>query len=623
MNRNLLLTITLLLTTLGSQAAFPQERDSLITLKEIVVTANKTEVNRSSVPLSISVIDRAEIDASSESALLPVLTHRVPGLFVTQKGMTGFGLSSNSAGQVNIRGIGGGNKVLMLFDGQPQWAGVFGHSLPDTYVASDAARVEVVRGPASLLYGSNAMGGVVNIITRRPLESGLRTQARVMYGSYNTQKYMANNSFSSGRFNSFISINHDRTDGHRDNSAFHITNGFAKLGYMLGDHTRLTGNVSYADYKTNDPGPVNNPLTDHIIKAKRGTASIGLNDDREKNSTVFQAFYNWGRHEINDGYAAGRSPRTFLFNSSDHNAGILLYETLRMFEGNSLTVGVDYKNWGGHAWNDSINGHVGEIVNKSVNEIAGYAIAQQSLLKVLTLNAGLRYEKSDAYGTRLTPQAGITILPFAGNSIRLSYSSGYRSPNIRELYISYPPYSIANPDLRPESMRNYEIAASQSVGNTLNVEAAVFYIEAKDLIAGVQGTLTNVEKLTNKGFEIEVAWHPLQNLSLTGNYSYLTTSRAIEAAPKNKIFVEATWKIRALTLTADVEHIGDLIKQGGSAEDRINYTLVDAKTSYLFGKSKNINIFAKGENLTGRKYEILQGFPMPRTTVLGGIEVSF
>ncbi|MDR2496281.1 MAG: TonB-dependent receptor [Tannerellaceae bacterium] len=623
MSRHLLLTITLLLPAFASQAAFPQERDSLIHLKEVVVTANKTEVNRNSVPLSISVIDRTEIDLSSESALLPVLTHRVPGLFVTQKGMTGFGLSSNSAGQVNIRGIGGGNKVLMLFDGQPQWAGVFGHSLPDTYVASDAGRVEVVRGPASLLYGSNAMGGVVNIITRRPQESGLRTQARIMYGSYNTQKYMANNSFSSGNFNSFISINHDRTNGHRDNSAFRITNGFANLGYMLSNNTRLTGSVSYADYKTNDPGPVDNPLTDHIIKATRGTASIGLNDSREKNTTVFQAFYNWGRHEINDGYAAGRSPRTFLFNSSDHNAGILLYETLRLFEGNSLTVGVDYKNWGGHAWNDSINGPIGEIVNRSVNEIAGYAIAQQSLLEVLTLNAGLRYEKSDAYGTKLTPQAGLTILPFAGNSIRLSYSSGYRSPNIRELYISYPPYSIANPDLRPESLQNYEIAVSQRVGNTLKVEAALFYIDAKDLIAGVQGKLTNVEKLTNKGFEIELAWHPHRDIYLTGNYSYLTTSRAIEAAPKNKVFVEATWKINALTLTADVESIGGLIKQGGSEDDRINYTLVDAKASYLFGKSKNINIFAKGENLTGTKYEILRGFPMPRATVLAGIEVTF
>ena len=68
---------------------------------------------------------------------------------MTQKGITGFGVSEGAAGTVNIRGVGSGNKVLMLFDGQPQWAGVFGHALPDTYVASDVERVEVIRGPGS------------------------------------------------------------------------------------------------------------------------------------------------------------------------------------------------------------------------------------------------------------------------------------------------------------------------------------------------------------------------------------------------------------------------------------------------------------------------------------------
>ena len=126
-------------------------------IQEVVVTATKTRVNKNNTPLSISVVTRQEIERSSESALLPVLSQRVPGLFVTQRGITGFGVSTGSAGTVNIRGVGSGNKVFMLFDGQPQWAGIYGHSLPDTYVASDVDKVEVIRGPGSLLYGSNAM----------------------------------------------------------------------------------------------------------------------------------------------------------------------------------------------------------------------------------------------------------------------------------------------------------------------------------------------------------------------------------------------------------------------------------------------------------------------------------
>ena len=185
MRKELLLVSGLLIGSMAF-AIDPAEIDSLINLKGVVVSANKIHVNRNSVPLSISVIEREEIEASSESALLPVLSERVPGLFVTEKGITGFGVSEGAAGTVNIRGVGQGNKVLMLFDGQPQWAGIFGHSLPDTYVASDVERVEVIRGPGALLYGSNAMGGVVNIITRQlePDSGTIEIGETVVYGYY-------------------------------------------------------------------------------------------------------------------------------------------------------------------------------------------------------------------------------------------------------------------------------------------------------------------------------------------------------------------------------------------------------------------------------------------------------
>ena len=127
MKKQILLLYSLL-TVASAFASDVVPTDSLINLNGVVVTANKVQVNRGSVPLSISVIEREEIEASSESALLPVLSERVPGLFVTEKGITGFGVSEGAAGTVNMRGVGQGNKVLMLFDGQPQWAGVFGHA---------------------------------------------------------------------------------------------------------------------------------------------------------------------------------------------------------------------------------------------------------------------------------------------------------------------------------------------------------------------------------------------------------------------------------------------------------------------------------------------------------------
>ncbi len=608
--------------------------DSLINLQGVVVSANKIQVNRNSVPLSISVIDREEIEASSESALLPVLSQRVPGLFVTQKGITGFGVNDGSAGTVNIRGVGQGNKVLMLFDGQPQWAGIFGHALPDTYVASDVERVEVIRGPGSLMYGSNAMGGVVNIITRHHKQEGRRTQARIMYGSYNTQKYMVNNGYNIGNFSSFISLNHDRTDGHRPNSKFHITNGFANLGYKINEHYRVTGDLSLAKFKTQNPGEIDAPVLDYLVDVLRGTTSFALENHHEKTSGALRVFYNWGNHEVNDGYEPGGTPRSYLFRSDDHNTGVLLYQSFRLVEGNTFTAGIDYKNWGGHAWQDSINNNKNELIDKSVNEIAGYVIMQQDLFDMLSINAGVRYEHNSVFGGEWVPQAGLTFRPLEGNVIRASFSKGFRSPNIREMYM----WGAANADLKPENMLNYEVAVGQSfLDGRLYGEVTAFFIDGKNMIESVRVNPAsqfpqenrNVGTFTNKGIELEGRYQILRNLSMDMNYSYLHTSKALLAAPAHKLNVGATYSPGRFTFNANVQSVYDLYVRLENPANKIsevkeNYTVLNARAAYRFGsRDKGLNLFVKGENLTATRYTINYGFPMPKAVFMGGIDVTF
>lgn len=619
-----LLLVSGLLASILAHAADPSAIDSLIRLKGVVVSANKIKVNRNSVPLSISVIERSEIEASSESALLPVLSERVPGLFVTQKGVTGFGVSSGSAGEINIRGVGQGNKVLVLFDGQPQWAGVFGHSLPDTYVASDVERVEVIRGPGSLLYGSNAMGGVVNIQTRQHTREGRRTQARVMYGSYNTQKYMINNGYNIGKFSSFISLNHDRTDGHRPDSKFQITNGFAKLGYAIDTHYKVTGDLSLAKFKNSNPGEVTDPLIDNDMDILRGTTSFALENEYDKTSGALRAFFNWGNHDINDGYHPGGEPLDYRFHSDDHNAGILLYQSFRLVKGNSFTVGVDYKNWGGTARNDSLSGGRTQLVDKTVNEVAGYLIAQQDLFDLLSLNAGVRYEYNSTFGGEWIPQAGFTVRPFEGNTIKASLSKGFRSPTIREMYMFRP----QNPDLSPERMMNYEVSVGQLLldGN-LFAELTAFFIDGQDMIEvrQVDGRPLNVNTgtFTNKGIELEARYQICPNLSLDMNYSYLHTSKPLLAAPAHKLFAGAMYSPGRFSFYMNVQSIFDLYI---NTAERVkeDYTVLNAKASYRFGApDKGLRLFVKGENLTAARYSINEGFPMPKATFMGGFDVTF
>lgn len=617
-----------LLSGVSAFASDPAAIDSLINLKGVVVSANRINVNRNSVPLTISVIDRDEIEASSESALLPVLSERVPGLFVTQKGITGFGVSAGSAGTVNIRGVGSGNKVLMLFDGQPQWAGVFGHSLPDTYVASDVDRVEVIRGPGSLLYGSNAMGGVVNIITRRHKQEGRRTQARVMYGSFNTQKYMVNNGYNIGKFSSFISINHDRTDGHRPNSDFHITNGFANLGYTINDRYKVTGDVSLAKSKFQNPGKITAPILDNKMDILRGTTSFALENKYDKMSGALRLFYNWGNHEINDGYNPGEKPLTYLFRSDDHNVGVLLYESFRLFKGNTFTVGIDYKNWGGHAWNNNDDGSKSELVDKTVNETAGYVIMQQDLFDMLSLNAGVRYEHNSTFGGEWVPQGGVTVRPFEGNTIRASVSKGFRSPNIREMYM----FGAANPDLKPESMINYEVAVGQHfLDGNLFAEVTAFYIDGKNMISSVSINgdnrppfkNRNVGTFTNKGIEFEARYQICKNLNADMNYSYLHMNKPIPGAPEHKFYAGATYMPGRFTFNVSVQSIFGLYTDDACTKQE-DFTTLNAKAAYRFGsRDKGLNLFVKGENLTATRYSINDGFPMPKAIVMGGIDVTF
>jgi iron complex outermembrane receptor protein len=626
--KKILLFVGLLLFTISVSAVIPEKVDSLVRLQEVIVSANKIQVNRNNIPLTISIIGREQIEASSESALLPVLSQHIPGLFVTQKGITGFGVSEGAAGTVNVRGVGGGNKVLMLFDGQPQWAGVFGHALPDTYVASDVERVEVIRGPGSLLYGSNAMGGVVNVITRRHKQEGRRTQVRVMYGSYNTQKYMINNGYNRNKFSSFVSLNHDRTEGHRVHSDFQMTNGFVNLGYALNEHFKWKGNVSIAKSKYQNPGKIDEPIWDNKMDILRGTASIALENHHQKFSGAIQLFYNWGNHQINDGYRTGEAPSNYLFRSNDHNIGVLLYESFRLFKGNLFTVGVDYKNWGGHAWNDYTDGTKSDLVNKTVNEIAGYGIMQQTLGDKITLNAGIRYEYNSVYGKEWVPQGGFTLHLLEGNVIRGLVTKGFRSPNIREMYM----WGAANSDLSPESMINYEVAIGQSfLSGDLFTELTAFLIDGKDMIYSVSVNgdnrppfqNRNIGSFLNKGIEFETRYRIMSDLELNMNYSYLHMSNPIPGAPAHKLYGGVTYSPGRFTLNVHVQSIFDLYTDTSCTKQE-DFTTLNAKVAYRFGHpDKGLNLFVKGENLTATRYEINEGFPMPKAIFMGGIDITF
>lgn len=585
--------------------------EDTIRIEEVVVTGSPVKVNRDNVPMSVSVVSSAQINESSESALLPILSGRVPGLFVTERGVTGFGVSAGSAGQITIRGIGGNptTGVLMLIDGHPQFAGIFGHPLPDSYVASDVDRVEIIRGSGSVLYGSNAMGGVINLITKKQAQEGFNGNARLMYGSFNTQKYMVSGGYKKDKLSIYVSGNHDKTDGHRDNSAFKITNGYTKIGYELNPHLKMSGDFSLAAFKASDPGPDTlSAKKGYDIDITRGYGAFTFENDYEKVSGSAKLFYNFGEHDITDG-----------FHSTDHNYGLNLLESLKLFKGNTITVGVDYINYGGLAENlKAMNGKGIVFADTTVHELAGYGFVQQTIAEKLTLNAGLRLSDHSVYGTEWIPSAGLAWRSDENTTWKASFSKGFRSPTVRELFLFGP-----NPKLQPETVFNYEAGVLRSFFNRkLNLELTGFLVEGDNLIITVPNKgLQNAGEVSNKGIEFSADANPSAKLNFHATYSYINMKTPVYATPEHQLFFSTRYRLNKTMFMISLQQVSNLDTDPSAKTFEESYTLVNAKISHRF--CKYAEVFISAENLLNQEYEQNRYYTMPGTTVFAGVNLNF
>ncbi len=588
-----------------------REISDTVNIDQVVVTGTRVAVNRNYVPLTLSVISNRELMQSTKSTLLPVLSELVPGLFVTERGVTGFGVAQGSAGQITIRGVGGSptTGVLVLLNGNPQYMGIFGHPLPDAYVVSDVERVEVIRGPASTLYGSNAMGGVINIITHKQEKEGFSGNARLMYGSYNTLKTMANGGFKKKGFNVFASINHDQTNGHRDSSDFNITNGYVRVGYDLSKHFNTSLDYSVARFHATDPGPVTGHAG-NVIDITRGMGAFVLNNQFDKVNGSFRFFYNYGIHNISDG-----------FHSTDNNYGIVFYQGLSLFKGNTLTVGFDYKNYGGVAENRlAMHGEGIVFADTSVYEMAGYLLVQQRLFPTLMLNVGYRQEYNEVYGTIPVPTGGIAWNISEKSILKASVSKGFRSPTIRELFMWGP----ANDSLQPEELMNYEVNYRQYLlQKKLSVDLTLYIQNGNNLIKTVMTgdgpKNINTGTFNNRGLELAFHYEPLNNLRFNSNLSWIHMKVPVIATPEFQFYLSGYYQWKKMGFQLAWQNTGGLYLTTGDDPVKTSYNLLSANISYTW--NKYFDFFIKGENLLNTQYEINYGYPMPGICVFGGINL--
>lgn len=608
------------------------EHDTLDSYKigEAVVTGTRNETDVRHLSQTVSVIYRSKINQSLQPSLLPVLTEQVPGLFVTSRGVMGYGLSGGAAGNISLRGLSGGTaRLMVMIDGHPQYAGIFGHPIADAYQSFLAERVEVLRGPASVLYGSNAMGGVVNIVTRKIKDDGVNTNLSAGYGSYNTLETEFTNRIRKGRFSSMVSGSYNRTDGHRTDMGFEQYGGYARLGYEMTDCWNLRGDVNVTHFNASYPGPADAPLLDGDQRITRGMTSLALENHYGKTSGAVSFFYNWGNHWINDDYtpSAGEGPQDKRFHSRDDMMGISLYQSTRFFKGNRTTLGFDGFRYGGRAWNEYVSGEnsgtTAELVDKHEYELAGYIDFRQDIRPWLTFNAGIRADHHSRIGMEWVPQTGLAFHLPQNMELKASASKGFRYPILREMYM-FPPQ---NPDLQPESMWNYELAFSQRLlQGRLSYGMNLFYIDGKNLIQTLpnpdgSGMLNqNSGKIENAGMEIQAAYRINRQWTVDGNYSYLHMENPVIAAPEHKLYAGANFSHGRWNVSTGLQYINGLYTSVGKNEQQEDFILWNLRASYR--ALKWLDVWARGENLLAQKYEINAGYPMPKATVMLGFHVN-
>ena len=625
------MTLTVLTGMLVGTFSFAQSKGKVsatrdtasYSIEEVVVTGTRNAADIRHLPMTVNVIDRKTLTEQHQTSVLPTVMQRVPSLFVTSRALMGYGVSNGAAGGINLRGItGGAGQLLVLIDGHPQYNGIYGHPISDSYQTLMAERVEVLRGPASVLYGSNAMGGVMNIVTRSMAHDGTKTNINIGAGSYGTVQAEATNQTRCGKLSSSVSAQYNRSDNHRPRMGFEQYGGHLKLGYDLSKHWNTYLDADITHFNSSYPGSVSTPMYSANQWITRGVVSAALRNDYGKTNGELSIYNSFGRHKIDDGTQDPSKPTKRYFRSKDALTGISWFQSAQLFTGNRVTAGIDYQHIYGHAYYTSKE--TGEIIdtpNKQSgkshrNEIAAYVGFRQELTTWLTVDAAMRLYHHSVSGTEWIPQSGIVIRPTGNGELKAMASKGFRNPTMREMYL-YPP---SNEELEPERMWNCELSWRQRI-SSISYGMNVFYIKGDNMIQTIERKNVNTGEIENYGLELEADYRIGKHWQLNTNHSLLHMKNIIVATPKYKGFIGADYYCRDLTVNAGLMYIAGLHTSAGNNETKENFCLLNVSATYRL--SPVVSLWLRGENLLAQRYEINQGYPMPKATFMGGVNLTF
>ncbi len=620
------LTLLVLLLITAPPVAFAQE---LPTADPIVVTATKIPTSVAELGSAVTVITEEELRTFNYFEIEDAL-RTVPGVEVLRSG------SSGKLTSISIRGA-NSTQVQVLVDGMRVKSPSTGQFDFSDLSLDGIQQIEVVRGPQSTLYGADAIGGVINIITRKgagPPRGALSVEG----GSWETFRGQGALSGSFGGFNYALSGSRTDSQGQEtrfDNDYSHQTAFAGRIGYDFPWDGRLTATGRFADSETGVPHQGFFPFA--LDPDSRQATTLALYTVRY-DQTLFP-WWNmtarlgqmWNDQTFENGpLPTGDFAFTSRVDTSRFEAEVL--SSWKIGRIDTLTVGFEHQREQG----DNVG-----VFDRAITTESGLVQNELRLFDRLYLTAGLRYDDNDAFGDELTPRVSLAyILKETGTTFRAAYGEGFRAPTLNDLFFPdttgiCPPFG--NPNLRPETSRGWEAGADQTLW-TQRVRFGVtyFHTDFRDLISVVPvspicAQAGNVGRARAQGVETYGQAEPLDWLHLAVSYTFTDTENLDTHAPLSRIprhhgnavvTVTPTPRLSLFLQALVVSEQFDPVGAPGGA-DNPGYYRIDTGGAFVLlrrvGILDRLDLTLRIQNLTDTDYSEVAGFPALGFTALAGL----
>lgn len=585
----IIVAITTIMITLVTSTAVAQvsKDDSLgvYRLDEILVTATRLSLTTLMLPFSCEVVSCSQMDLTDANSAIDAIA-LLAGVLVQRTG--DFGRSDPY-----IRGLGDmGRRIGILVDGHPVKMGLFGCTITHALPLSNISRIEVIRSPSSVLYGSDALGGVINIVTS-PMPSEENIRAQTCYGSFGTIKYNILNANRIGSLGYTIALDHRQTEGHLDNSAYEGNDFSSKIVF---DHhsTKVSFFAKYFDGRKEEPARLipydstSNVWNDYA----RGAVDLELTQRIGETLLSFKAYDEFGHHRFSDGW-----------NSKDRSLGMTLYASSKLANRGELGMGIDLRWLSGKR----LSSPVGEW-DKS--EFGGYGLTKVNLSDRMSATLGLRLSWDEVSGSIFSPHLGFLLQPSPQTRLRIATAKGYRSPQINELYM----FPSSNKSLSAETVWSYEIGLDQQIGKIASVSITGFVLKGKDFIdlAPVDNPppkfrFENIGQINFGGIESAIQIRPVRWLKSSLSYSYLDTNGKTKGRPEDKADLEVELDLVKTKLSLFTEVVADYYAENHKKQKIPDYAVTDLKVSRSI--SRHAWAFAMLKNVFDEQYQVYVEIP--------------